>query len=161
MRSQIKTKWLLIAAIALGFFGLGAYCKSSNQCGDIPRTAAIAGQFVLIAGVTSALLWRAAQYQPHLQNLSTQDAEILRSLSEGEHEAAEVYRRLQQSGIAPSASGDIYPPLSRLEGLKLIASRWDKKTDELGMRHKYYRITKAGTAVLRSLVEHRSAVKEG
>jgi DNA-binding PadR family transcriptional regulator len=159
MRSQIKAKWIIIATIALGFFGLGAYCKTGNQCNDISRTAASAAQFALITGVAGALLWRSAQYQPHLQKLSTQDAEILRSLSEGEREAAEIIRRLQQAGVAPSASGDIYPPLARLEDLKLVASRWDKQADDLGLRHKYYRITKAGAALLRALLKNRSDVE--
>lgn len=156
MRSPIKNKWLVVMALCLSLFAAVGLCKN-NKCAVDSKTAINFAQLLLFSGVAVALASRARQYQPHRQSLSTQDAEILRILSGGELVTVEVYHRLQQLGIAPSSSGDLPPLLARLEGMKLLASRWDKSVDESGMRLKYYRTTSSGSNLLRSLVQQKSA----
>lgn len=73
---------------------------------------------------------------------------ILQLLSEQERYGYEIIKTVNQrtGNVFDWKEGTLYPWLHRLEGDKLIQSRWVEA--ESGRQRKYYRITKRGLSAL-------------
>ena len=74
---------------------------------------------------------------------------ILSILSEGENYGYAIIKRVRElsNGQMRWTDGMLYPVLHRLEGQKLIQSKW--RESETGRKRKYYKIKKEGTKVLK------------
>ena len=62
--------------------------------------------------------------------------------------------RMRSRGVFDLAEGTVYPALHRLEGAKLLASRW---TSGEGRRRRVYRLTRSGRAALKTQTKQWSA----
>jgi len=80
----------------------------------------------------------------------TLDLLILKSLALGELHGLGVSRRVEQltRGTFDVGPGSLFPALHRLEGSGWLSSRWG--VSENNRKAKYYRLTTAGRAELRS-----------
>lgn len=74
---------------------------------------------------------------------------VLSILSEGENYGYAIIKRVRElsNGQMQWTDGMLYPVLHRLEGQKLIQSKW--RESEIGRKRKYYKIKKEGTKVLK------------
>ncbi len=74
---------------------------------------------------------------------------VLSILSEGENYGYAIIKRVHKlsGGQMQWTDGMLYPVLHRLEGQKLIQSKW--RESETGRKRKYYKIKKEGTKVLK------------
>jgi DNA-binding PadR family transcriptional regulator len=74
---------------------------------------------------------------------------ILSILSEGESYGYAIIKRVHElsGGQMRWTDGMLYPVLHRLEGHKLIQSKW--RESETGRKRKYYKIKKEGTKALK------------
>ena len=74
---------------------------------------------------------------------------VLSILSKGENYGYAIIKRVRElsKGQMQWTDGMLYPVLHRLEGQKLIQSKWRKS--ETGRKRKYYKIKKKGTKVLK------------
>ena len=81
---------------------------------------------------------------------------VLSILSEGENYGYAIIKRVHElsGGQMQWTDGMLYPVLHRLEGQKLIQSKWCES--ETGRKRKYYRIEKQG---MKALKEHKSQWK--
>jgi PadR family transcriptional regulator PadR len=81
---------------------------------------------------------------------------VLSILSEGENYGYAIIKRVNElsGGQMQWTDGMLYPVLHRLEGQKLIESKW--RESETGRKRKYYRIEKQG---MKALKEHKSQWK--
>lgn len=75
---------------------------------------------------------------------------ILSILSEGESYGYAIIKRVRElsGGEMQWTDGMLYPVLHRLEGQKLIRSKWG--TSKTGRKRKYYRLTRKGVKDLQS-----------
>jgi PadR family transcriptional regulator, regulatory protein PadR len=67
---------------------------------------------------------------------------ILAALSGGRLYGLEILRRLESDSDLIVSEGTVYPLLSRLKALELVASEWVES--EAGHPRKYYSLTRAG-----------------
>lgn len=74
---------------------------------------------------------------------------VLSILSESENYGYAIIKRVRElsNGQMQWTDGMLYPVLHRLEGQKLIQSKW--RESETGRKRKYYKIKKEGTRVLK------------
>ena len=74
---------------------------------------------------------------------------VLSILSEGENYGYAIIKRVRElsNGQMQWTDGMLYPVLHRLEGQKLIQSKW--RESETGRKRKYYKIKKEGTRALK------------
>lgn len=74
---------------------------------------------------------------------------VLSILSEGENYGYAIIKRVRElsKGRMQWTDGMLYPVLHRLEGKKLIQSKW--RESETGRKRKYYKIKKEGTRALK------------
>ena len=74
---------------------------------------------------------------------------VLSILSKGENYGYAIIKRVRElsNGRMQWTDGMLYPVLHRLEGQKLIQSKW--RESETGRKRKYYKIKKEGTKVLK------------
>lgn len=81
---------------------------------------------------------------------------ILSILSEGESYGYAIIKRVHElsGGQMQWTDGMLYPVLHRLEGQKLIQSRWQQS--QSGRKRKYYKIKERG---IKALKEHQSQWK--
>ncbi len=72
---------------------------------------------------------------------------VLSILSKGENYGYAIIKRVRElsKGQMQWTDGMLYPVLHRLEGQKLIQSKW--RESETGRKRKYYKIKKEGTKV--------------
>src|SRR5688500_19413257 len=75
---------------------------------------------------------------------------VLAILAEGDSYGYAIIKRVTElsGGHLQWTDGMLYPVLHRLERHGYVAARWGES--EIGRRRKYYRITKAGRALLAS-----------
>lgn len=72
---------------------------------------------------------------------------VLGALTGGESYGYQIAQRLEASGLGAIAGGTLYPVLLRLESTGLVAATW--RAGDTGPARKYYRLSAAGTAMLR------------
>ena len=74
---------------------------------------------------------------------------VLSILSQGENYGYAIIKRVRElsNGEMQWTDGMLYPVLHRLEGQKLVQSKW--RESETGRKRKYYKIKKEGTKVLK------------
>ncbi|MCE7081458.1 PadR family transcriptional regulator [Streptomyces sp. ST2-7A] len=75
------------------------------------------------------------------------DLLVLACLTEEESYGYEIARRLEEAGLGTIRGGTLYPVLNRLEEAGLLDAEF--RAAERGPGRRYYRLTDAGTAVLR------------
>lgn len=73
---------------------------------------------------------------------------ILSILSQGDAYPTEIIDKLKDTKLVV-VEGTLYPLLTRLKNLDLLAYRWEESTS--GPPRKYYRLTPGGEAYLREL----------
>jgi PadR family transcriptional regulator, regulatory protein PadR len=73
---------------------------------------------------------------------------ILSILSDGDAYPTEIIERMKNARLVV-VEGTLYPLLTRLKNLGLLAYRWEESTS--GPPRKYYRLTETGTAFLAEL----------
>lgn len=80
---------------------------------------------------------------------------VLSILSEGEAYGYLIAQQLEQGGLGKVKGGTLYPLLARYESAGFLASSW--REGEGGPGRKFFTITEAGTAELRTLRERWAA----
>ena len=85
---------------------------------------------------------------------------VLAILAEGDSYGYAIIKRVTElsGGHLQWTDGMLYPVLHRLERHGYVAARWGES--EIGRRRKYYRITKAGRALLASQREQWRVVDD-
>ena len=80
----------------------------------------------------------------------TLDLLVLKSLLGGPRHGYSIARRIQETSedVLQVEEGSLYPALHRMERRSLIEAEWG--VSEAGRRAKFYRLTRAGRARLRS-----------
>ena len=73
---------------------------------------------------------------------------ILSILADGDAYPTEIIERMKQAQLVV-VEGTLYPLLTRLKNMGLLAYRWEESTG--GPPRKYYRLTETGTEFLREL----------
>lgn len=73
---------------------------------------------------------------------------VLGLLSRGESYGYELSQALKASGLGAVQGGTLYPVLLRLQRSGLVTAHW--REGETGPARKYYRISPAGSAALRT-----------
>lgn len=73
---------------------------------------------------------------------------ILSILSDGDAYPTEIIERMKASKLVV-VEGTLYPLLTRLKNMDLLAYRWEESTS--GPPRKYYRLTESGEKFLREL----------
>jgi PadR family transcriptional regulator PadR len=73
---------------------------------------------------------------------------ILSILADGDAYPTEIIERMKQAQLVV-VEGTLYPLLTRLKNIGLLAYRWEESTG--GPPRKYYRLTETGTEFLREL----------
>ncbi|SCG38430.1 transcriptional regulator, PadR family [Micromonospora echinaurantiaca] len=73
---------------------------------------------------------------------------VLGLLSRGESYGYELSQALKASGLGTVQGGTLYPVLLRLQRSGLLTAHW--REGETGPARKYYRISPAGSAALRT-----------
>lgn len=73
---------------------------------------------------------------------------ILSILSDGDAYPTEIIERMKHAQLVV-VEGTLYPLLTRLKNLGLLAYRWEESTG--GPPRKYYRLTETGTEFLHEL----------
>ncbi len=73
---------------------------------------------------------------------------ILSILSDGDAYPTEIIERMKKTNLVV-VEGTLYPLLTRLKNLELLAYRWEESTS--GPPRKYYRLTETGEKFLREL----------
>jgi PadR family transcriptional regulator PadR len=73
---------------------------------------------------------------------------ILSTLSEGDAYPTEIIERMKKAKLVV-VEGTLYPLLTRLKNLELLAYRWEESNS--GPPRKYYRLTESGEKFLREL----------
>jgi PadR family transcriptional regulator PadR len=73
---------------------------------------------------------------------------ILSVLSDGDAYPTEIIERMKKAKLVV-VEGTLYPLLTRLKNLELLAYRWEESTS--GPPRKYYKLTETGEKFLREL----------
>jgi PadR family transcriptional regulator PadR len=73
---------------------------------------------------------------------------ILSVLSDGDAYPTEIIERMKKAKLVV-VEGTLYPLLTRLKNLELLAYRWEESTS--GPPRKYYKLTETGESFLREL----------
>jgi PadR family transcriptional regulator PadR len=73
---------------------------------------------------------------------------ILSILSDGEHYPSEIIEGMKESKLIV-VEGTLYPLLTRLKNIGLLAYRWEESTS--GPPRKYYKLTPLGEKFLKEL----------
>jgi PadR family transcriptional regulator PadR len=88
----------------------------------------------------------------------TLDALVLKTLTWGPRHGYAIARWIEQTteDVLSIEEGSLYPALYRMEKRGLIEARWG--ISELGRKAKFYQLTRAGRAHLRSEMERWTTV---